>query len=203
MRAVIGPLRDDIVREARDSSIALLGASALIVLIACVNVANLLLVRAVARRRETSVRFALGASRPRVVRQALLESMAVAAAGCGCGLALGAALMRLLVSVAPPGIPRLDTAAVNWPVFAVSTAIATLTGIAFAVAPAWQASHAKASEALRTASRSTGGAQQMRWRAALTATEVAISTALLIGAGLMLKSFVLLAGVDWASSPSA
>jgi putative ABC transport system permease protein len=201
VRAVIGPLRDDIVRGARDSSIALLGASALIVLIACVNVANLLLVRAVARRRETSVRFALGASRARVVRQALLESMAVAAAGCVCGLVLGAALMRLLVSMAPANIPRLDTAAMNWTVFAVSTAIAILTGIAFAVAPAWQVSRAQASEALRTASRSTGGAQQMRWRSVLTAAEVAISTALLIGAGLMLKSFVLLAGVDLGFQP--
>src|SRR5471030_1152219 len=109
MRAVIAPLQDDLIRRVTDSLRALLGASGLIVLITCVNVANLLLVRAIARRHETSVRFALGASRLRIVRQFLVESLLVAAAGCGAGILLGRVLMRLLVNAAPRDI-RASTA---------------------------------------------------------------------------------------------
>src|SRR5437870_5992603 len=109
VRPVVAPLQDDLIRRVTDSLAALLGASGLIVLITCVNVANLLLVRAMGRRHETSVRFALGASRPRIVRQFLAESLLVAAAGCGAGMVLGRVLMRFLVNLAPPNIPRLDS----------------------------------------------------------------------------------------------
>jgi len=170
MRAVVAPLQDDLVHNVRTSLLALLGASGLIVLITCVNVANLLLVRAIGRRHETSVRFALGAGRFRIVRQFLAESMMVAAAGSIAGMALGNGLMRLLAAMAPPGVPMIRGAAMDWRVFAVAAALATATGVAFGVAPAWHASQAKASDSLKTAGRTTGGksrrdgARRSRWR---------------------------------------
>jgi len=201
MRAVIAPLQDDLIRKVTDSLRALLGASGLIVLITCVNVANLLLVRAIARRHETSVRFALGASRLRIVRQFLVESLLVAAAGCGAGILLGRVLMRLLVNAAPRDIPRLDSVTMDWRVFAVATAIATLTGIAFGIVPAWQASRTRPAESLKSSERKTGGKSQVRWRSALTVAEVALSLILLVGAGLMLKDFVQVMGVDLGFQP--
>jgi len=201
MRAVIAPLRDDLVHNVRDSLFALLGAAALIVLIACVNVANLLLVRAVARRHESSVRLALGASRFRMVRQFLAESLALAAAGCLAGILLGRILMGLLISAAPPSIPQIDAVTMDWRVFAVCAAIATLTGLAFGIAPAWQASQTRPVDALKTTARNTGGKSQTRWRTSLTVAEVALSMVLIVGAGLLLKSFVLLMGVDLGFQP--
>ena len=199
--AVIAPLRDDLVSEVRESLWVLLGATALIVLITCVNVANLLLVRATARRHETSVRFALGASRLRIARQFLAESLLLALAGCAAGILLGRVLMGVLLVLAPASIPLIGTVSMDWSVFAVAAAVATITGVAFGVAPAWQAVQTKASEALKAASRHTGGRSQVRWRAILTATEVALSLVLLVGAGLLLKSFVLLMGVDLGFQP--
>jgi hypothetical protein len=140
IRARISPLRDDLVQNVKDSLRALLGASGLIVLITCVNVANLLLVRAVGRRHETSVRFALGAARLRIVRQFLAESMLLAAAGCAAGVLLGRILMRALVAAAPQNIPRLDTVSLDWTVFGAAAAIAAATGLGFGLAPAFQAS---------------------------------------------------------------
>ncbi|MBZ5621636.1 MAG: ABC transporter permease [Acidobacteriia bacterium] len=201
MRAVIAPLRDDLVRNVKDSLWALLGAAGLIVLITCVNVANLLLVRAVARRHESSVRLALGASRFRMVRQFLAESMLVAAAGCAAGVLLGRIMMGVLVSIAPPGIPQIQNVALDWRVFAVCTAVATVTGLAFGIAPAWQASQTKPAESLKTTARNTGGKSQARWRTSLTVAEIALSMILLVGAGLLLKSFVLLMGVDLGFQP--
>ena len=201
MRAVIAPLQNDLTRRITDSLTALFGASALIVLIACVNVANLLLVRAIARRHETSVRFALGASRLRIVRQFLAESLVVAAAGCVAGVALGQVLMRVLVHAAPSDIPRLDSVTLDWRVFAVVTGIATLTGIAFGMIPAWQASRTRPAESLKTSERRSAGRAQTRWRSALTIAEVALSLILLVGSGLMLKDFVEVMGVDLGFQP--
>ncbi len=158
MRARIAPLRDDLVRSVKDSLAALFGASGLIVLITCVNIANLLLVRAVGRRHETSVRLALGAGRMRIVRQFLAESMMLAAAGCAAGIVCGRILMRALVAAAPQNIPRLDTVSLDWTVFGVAAAVATLTGLGFGLAPAWQASRTSPGESLevfRTEGRHT------------------------------------------------
>jgi putative ABC transport system permease protein len=196
MRAKIAPLRDDIVRGVRDSLAALLAASGLILLITCVNVANLLMVRAVGRRHETSVRIALGAGRMRVVRQFLTESLLIAAAGCAAGIALGLGLMRVLVAAAPRSIPRLDTVTLDWQVFAVAAAISTVTGLAFGLAPAWQASRTRPAESLKTSERKTGTRTQARWRGALMVAEVALSMILIVGAGLFLKSFALIMGMD-------
>ena len=196
IRARIAPLRDDLVQNVKDSLGALWGASALIVLITCVNVANLLLVRAVGRRHETSVRFALGASRVRILRQFLVESMVLAAAGCAAGILLGRVLMRALVAAAPHNIPRLDTVSLDWTVFGAAAAIATVTGLAFGLAPAWQASRTLPAESLRASERKSSSRSLARWRAVLTVAEVALSLVLLIGAGLFLKSFTLIMGMD-------
>src|ERR1017187_7042969 len=185
MRAVIGPLHDDLVQSVKDSLFALLGASLLIVLITCVNVANLLLVRAVARRHESSVRLALGASRFRMVRQFLAESMLVAASGCAAGVLLGRIMMGLLVSIAPPGIPQIQSVIMDWRVSAVCTVIATIPGLAFGIAPAGRASQPQPAESLKTTARNTGGKSQARWRTSLTVAEVALSMILLVGAGLL------------------
>jgi putative ABC transport system permease protein len=201
MRAVITPLRTDLVRNVKDSLFALLGAAGLIVLITCVNVANLLLVRAVARRHESSVRLALGASRFRMVRQFLAESMLLAAAGCAAGILLGRVLMGLLISAAPATIPQIASVTMDWRVFAACSAIATLTGLAFGLAPAWQASQTRPVDALRTTARNTGGKSQARWRTSLTVAEIALSMILIVGAGLLLKSFILLMGVDLGFQP--
>jgi predicted permease len=196
MRARIDPLRDDLVQNVKDSLRALLGASGLIVLITCVNVANLLLVRAVGRRHETSVRFALGAARLRIVRQFLAESLVLAAAGCAAGILLGRILMRALVAAAPQNIPRLDTVSLDWTVFGAAAAIAVATGLGFGLAPAWQASRTSPADSLKTSERKASTRSHARWRAALTVAEVALSLVLLIGAGLFLKSFTLIMRMD-------
>ena len=196
IRARINPLRDDLVQNVKDSLRALLGASGLIVLITCVNVANLLLVRAVGRRHETSVRFALGAARMRIVRQFLAESMLLAAAGCAAGILLGRILMHALVAAAPQNIPRLDTVSLDWTVFGAAAAIAAATGLGFGLAPAWQASRTSPADSLKSSERKASTRSHARWRAALTVAEVALSLVLLIGAGLFLKSFTLIMGMD-------
>jgi putative ABC transport system permease protein len=201
VRAPIASLRNDLTSGVRDTVWALLGASGFIVLIACLNVANLLLVRAVARRHESSVRLAIGASRPRLVRQFLVESLLLAAGGCVVGIALGAALLRVLVAMAPASIPQIRNVSMDWQVFAVCAAIATISGLIFGMAPAWQASDARPAEALKGGTRSTGGKGQVRWRASLTVVEVALSLVLLVGAGLLLKSFARMSGVDLGFQP--
>ncbi len=196
IQAVIAPLRDDLAGSVKTALLALLGASGLIVLIACVNVANLLMVRAAGRRHESSVRMALGSGRLGLMRQLLTESLLIGLAGCAAGIALGRALMLALTKIAPSGIPRIETAGMDWRVFTVSAVIAIATALIFGMAPAWQASQARPVDALRTASRGTGGTGQARWRTALTVAEVALSLILLVGAGLLLRSFSTLMGVN-------
>jgi predicted permease len=201
IRAVIAPMRDDLVKNIQSSLLALLGASGLIVLITCVNVANLMMVRAVGRRHETSVRMALGAGRLRMLRQLVTESMLIAAAGCVAGIALGRVLMAALAAMAPPGTPRIESVTMDLRVFGLSAAIATITGLIFGMAPAWQASQVKPVEALKSAARGMGAKSQVRWRSALIVMEVALSLILLVGAGLLLRSFTTLMGVDLGFQP--
>ena len=201
IHAELAPLRDDLAGSAKQSLWSLLGASGLIVLIACVNVANLLMVRAAGRRRESSVRMALGAGRWRMMRQFMTESLLIAAAGCALGIALGRLLMVGLTALAPPGIPRIESAAMDWRVFLVAAVIAVLTGLIFGMAPAWQASQAKPVEAMKSAARGSGGFSQARWRMSLTVAEVALSLILIVGAGLLLRSFSTLMGVELGFQP--
>jgi len=196
IRAALAPLRDDVVHDVRDSLSALWGASAVIVLITCVNVANLLLVRAAGRRHETSVRLALGAGRGRIARQFLLESLVMAGAGCTVGLGLAWMLMRVLIAAAPPNLPRLDGIAMDRQVFAAAAAVATLTGLAFGLAPALAASRTAPGESLKSSERKSTGQGQARWRATLTVVEIALSIVLIVGAGLFLKSFATIMGME-------
>jgi len=200
VRAVLAPLGDDVVRDVRTALLILLGATGLIVLIACVNVANLLLVRSVARGHETSVRLALGASRARIVRQFLVESLLVAVGGCGAGILVGVLITRVMVSIAPASIPRLDGVRMDWRVFLMSTALALGTGMVFGMLPAWQASRARPAQSLKSG-RQGGGASPLRWRTLLTVAEISLSMILLIGAGLLLKSFAIVLGVDLGFRP--
>jgi putative ABC transport system permease protein len=191
----MAPARDDIVQSVSDGLRALLAASGLIVLITCINVASLLLVHAAARRHETSVRRALGAGRGRILRALLAESMLISAGGCLAGVLLGRLLMRMLVAAAPRSIPRLDTVSLDWRVFAAAAAIAVVTGIAFGLAPAWQAAQARPADSLKASERRAAGKAHARWRSALTVVEVALSLILMVGAGLFLKSFTQIMGM--------
>jgi putative ABC transport system permease protein len=181
----------------RQSLLVLLGAVALVLLIACVNVVNLLLARAAGRQRELSIRAAMGASRARVVRQQLLESCLIALAAAMAGLAITFAATRLLIALGPDSVPRLDELSIDARVFAFAVGIALVTMAVFGVAPAIQAARQDPQDALRAEGRhSTGGAGRKRIRAMLTIGEVALSVALLIGAGLLIRSFARLQQVD-------
>ncbi len=201
MYPVIAPLRDDLVRDTSTALWSLLGASALLVLIACVNVANLLLVRATGRSREMSVRLAVGAGRSRLVRLFITESLLLAGAGCAAGIGAGQLILRALIAMAPDGIPRLDSTSMDWTVFTVAAAVAVLTGLIFGIAPAWHASRVRAADALRASARNSAGRSQVRWLGALTMAEVALSLVLLAGAGLLLRSFATVMGMDLGFQP--
>jgi putative ABC transport system permease protein len=181
----------------RRSLLVLLGAVALVLLIACVNVANLLLARAAGRQRELSIRAAVGATRARLVRQLLLESSLIATLAAAIGVAIAFATTRLLVALGPGSVPRLDELSIDARVSAFAILVALSTMAIFGVVPAIQSARQDPQEALRADGRSaTAGAGRRRLRAVLTIGEVALSVALLIGAGLLIRSFARLQQVD-------
>jgi putative ABC transport system permease protein len=177
------PLRDLQIHDARLASWILLAAVLAVLLIACANVANLLLARAAGRRRELAVRAALGAPRARLVRQALTESLLLAAAGGAAGSALAILLLRGFVAIAPDGIPRLHEAAVDIRVLLFTLAISLAAGLLFGLAPALQNPRAETLAGWRTV-----GTRSHLFRQALVAAQIAISVVLLAGAGLLLRS---------------
>ena len=195
---VINSFYDWLVPETtRQSLLVLLGAVGLVLLIACVNVVNLLLARAAGRQRELSIRAAMGASRGRVVRQLLLESSLIAVIAAVAGIALAFASTRLLIALGPDSVPRLDELSIDGRVFAFAIGIALATMIVFGIVPAIQSARQDPQDALRADGRSsTAGIGRRRIRAALTIAEVALSVALLIGAGLLIRSFARLQQVD-------
>ena len=197
----VAPLGSDMVRRVRTAMLVLLGAVGLVLLIACANVANLLLARSAGRSREVAIRLAMGAGRGRIVRELLVESAMLAVLGCALGLALGAWTRDLLVSTAPKNIPRLDTAMLNWRVLAFTGMLATLTVFLFGMIPAWQVSGIRPNVALKSAERSTGSPAVLRWRNVLMAAEVALALMLLVGGALLWKSFVRVTGVDLGFQP--
>lgn len=192
----IRPLHEAVVGPVRTSLLVLLGAVALVWLVACVNLANLLLVRAVHRRREVTMRVALGASRWRVVQSLLAHSLLLSLLGCAGGLALGAVLRGILVRFAPEGIPRLDTVTMGGPVFAVTAGLALVAGIVFGLLPAWHVSRVQPAQSLRAGDHGLASRPVLRLQGMLVVAEVALSFVLLIGSGLLLRSFVTLMGVD-------
>jgi putative ABC transport system permease protein len=200
--AVVVPLHDDMVSDVRPAMLVLLGAVACVLLIACVNVANLLLVRAVARRREMAVRVALGAATTRVMTELVTESLVLAGVACAVGVALAELTRRLLVAAAPASIPRLAGVTLDWRVLIFAALVSLVTGLGFGLLPAWQAGRTRPVDALRSSERVVAGTWVMKWRNALMVVEIALSTILLTGAGLMLKSLVLLNGVELGFEPN-
>ncbi len=200
-RVVIEPLKENVAAGARTSLLVLLGAVSLILLIACVNVANLLLARAVRQRRDVAIRIALGAKRGRIMRELLLQNGMLAAAGCALGIFCAGWMTAALIRSAPD-VPRLGTATLNLSVLAFGLLACGGTAMLFGLAPAWLVSGADPQLALHgTSNRHSAGSGVLRWRSVLMAAEVALSLVLLVGAGLMLKSFVLLRGVNLGYEP--
>src|SRR5579863_7835841 len=197
------PLLDDVVGSVRPVLQILLAAVGLVLLIACVNVANLLLARATSRHREMALRATLGASRGRVIRQLLTESGLLAVLGGGAGLALAFAAVRVLGSLAPEGsIPRIAGVAVNGRALAFTLLATLITGLAFGAFPALQASKTDLNEALKESGRSADVSRtRVRLRGALVVSEVAVALMLLAGAGLMMVSFLRLKDVNPGFDP--
>ena len=193
----VEPLGRHVAGAARPALLSLLGAVGFILLLTCANIATLLLSRAEARQREIAMRQALGASRGRLVRQTIVESLLLAFAGAAAGLAFAYAGARVLVRLAPASLPRLDETAVDAQVLLVMAAVATIVGILFGLAPAVAASSVDVTHALRDGgARVTGGAAGRRLRQSLVAGQLALAVVLLVGAGLLVRSFVRVSGLE-------
>jgi putative ABC transport system permease protein len=188
------PMQDLLVRNVRPALFVLLGAVGCVLLIACANVASLLLARATGRSREIAIRSAIGAGRGRIVRQLLTESLLLSLVGGALGLAIGAAGVRALLAVNPGNIPRIgpDGAAVtlDWTVMAFTLLLSLVTGILFGLVPAMQASRADLNITLKeTGARGGSGLRQNKARGLLVMVEMALAIVLLIGAGLLIRTF--------------
>ena len=190
------PLALQVAGQTRPVLFVLLGAVAFVLLIACVNVASLLLCRAAARRKEMAIRSAIGAGRGRVIRQLLTESVLLALLGGGVGLLLGAGSLKLLLALSPPNLPRLHEATFDGPVFFFALVLTLVTGVLFGLVPALHASKVNLSEALNAAGR--GNSDGGRWQShvGLITGQVAIAFALLVGAALMIQSFQRMLALD-------
>lgn len=194
-------LRERLVGEMRSPLLVLLGAVAFVLLIACANVANLLLARATARQKEIAVRTALGASRWRIVRQLLTESVLLSIVGGAIGLWLSIWLTKLLIALSPPNTPRFDEIAPDTRVLAFTLALTVITGLVFGLAPALQVSRPDLNEGLKEGLRSGASGHRNRLRSLLMVSEIALSFMLLVGAGLLIKSFIRLRDVSAGFNP--
>jgi putative ABC transport system permease protein len=186
----LSTLHERLVREIKPSLLALLGAVGFVLFIACANVANLLLARSAARQKEIAIRAAMGASRTRVLRQMLTESILLSAIGGAAGLVLSIWLTDLLMSMLPEGAPRLEQIGIDYRVLMFALGVSALTGILFGIVPALQASKLDVTSALKEGGRSGEGHRRTSARSLLLIGEVALSLMLLVGAGLLIKSFL-------------
>ncbi|HKV74188.1 MAG TPA: ABC transporter permease [Gemmatimonadales bacterium] len=200
--AGLSPLKEDIVGGSSRALEVMLGGVGLVLLLVCVNIANLLLVRASERSREFALRTALGAGRVRLVRQLLIESLVLAIAGDVAGLVVARLGMSAIVALGAGTIPRLAHLTLAPEVLGFSLAIATGSALLFGLAPALRAARAQPSDALREQSRSaTGGARQVRLREWLVGAQVALAFVLLVGAGLLVASFRRIQSIDLGIKP--
>src|SRR5882672_3286190 len=198
----VNSLLEAIVGDFRPALMVLLGAVAFVLLIACANVANLLLGRAAARQRELAVRAALGAGRGRMVRQLLTESVVLSLIGGGLGLLIAYWGVAGIVAWIPSSIPRMEEVVVDGRVLLFTAAISVLTGLFFGLLPAWKASRASSHEILKAGGRSgTLGLGHRRLRSALVVAEISLALILLVGAGLMLRSFYRVLQADAGIQP--
>ncbi len=190
------PLHEALVGELRPALLLLLGAVLCVLLIACANVANLLLARAAGRIREVAVRQALGAKRGRLLRQLLTESLLLSLAGGVCGVVFAFWGLRLLRASLPAGVPRADEIGLDASVLLATLGLAFLTGLGFGIVPALRLSTAQLSEPLREGGRGTPGPGHRRLRDSLVVIEVSLALVLLVGAGLLLRSFLHVLSAD-------
>ena len=195
-------MRDDLVADVRPAILARMGAVTFVLLIACANVANLMLVRAAARERELAVRSALGGTRWGLVRQMLAESLLIATLGAVLGFGLAEGGIKALLALAPENLPRLDSVSAD-PIVLVFTMVAGIVAAAaFGIVPALRASRPDLADILRSTGRTGGLARGRRLRNAVVTAEVALSFVLLVGCGLMLRSFIALQRVDPGYDPN-
>jgi predicted permease len=203
VRGVVRSFTDDVVGNVGPAVLAFGAAAALLLLITCINVANLLLVRGLARAREIAVRSALGGSRARIVGQLLIESTMLAAAGGIVGATFAAGAVRGFVALAPAGTPRLDEIRITGPVIAGAIAITTLATLLFALAPSFVSSLVGPQDALRTGARQSGGSRGFRLATnALVVGQVMLALVVLSAAGLVARSLIALERVDVAFDPA-
>ena len=196
-----GPLREDLVGDVARGLYVLFGAVGCILLIASANVANLLFARATVRRKEIALRSALGASRGRIIRQLLIESVLLSVVGGSCGLLVAVWGTDFLVSLVPENIPRAQDIQLDGVVLAFTFLASLGTGILFGLAPAWQTSRLDLRTALNDSARGSSGAGHHRLRNSLVVVEVALALLLLTGAGLLLQSFSRLSQVNPGVQP--
>jgi putative ABC transport system permease protein len=192
----LASLKDVLVRNVRTALLVILAAVAFVLLIALVNVANLLLARAIARQKEIALRLALGATRTRMIRQLLTESVLLAIIGGALGLLIGYLGVRTFVALAPSGIPRLGEVGVNGTVLVFTCVISLGAGILFGMAPALHSARGSLNESLKEGSATTGSRSGDRIRKVLVVSEFALALVLMIGAGLLTRSFLRLRDVD-------
>jgi putative ABC transport system permease protein len=201
MQIVVGGMHKDVVEHARPALLALLGAVAFVLLIACANIANLMLVRASERGREIAVRAAIGSGRGRIVAQMLTESLVLAAAGTVLGLLLAWQGIRVIKALSPANLPRIESVSLDAGTFAFATAVTVVAALLFGLAPALRAVRGNLADGLRDRGTDTGGAKGNKLRTVLVVSEVTLSLVLLIGAGLMVRSFAAIQKVNPGFDP--
>jgi putative ABC transport system permease protein len=196
----LAPLRQDLARKVKPAILTLLGAVGFVLLIACANVANLVLTRTDARTKELAIRCAMGAGRRRILRQLVTENLLLALIGGACGLLVATWGVELLLHLRPANLPRQAEIGIDGAALAVTLLVSALAGVALGLIPAWQAQKADVNESLKE-----GGRQSSRGRGplrnGLVVVEVALSLVLLVGAGLMIRTFANINKLDWGFNP--